>query len=239
MHSGAPTVPACVKYDDGQNYYCYSIAGCEPQTIKTYWAIANSEKYVLVEIDFVYTEPVAIEREIVDLGIKTSVTFDVNEASYTEKVASITEEQLQQILTELGLESIADEACQVFVYNPTTKELANEGSNDGWRDANGDTHVWTNDAQAPVCVKFVDGLNYSCFNLQGMEAGTTAVFWAIANATKAVLVEIDFIYEGVTDGINAINAAQNGEAIYNLQGVRLVKLQKGLNIVGGKKIVVK
>ena len=29
------------------------------------------------------------------------------------------------------------------------------------------------------------------------------------------------------------------ETIYNLQGVRLEKLQKGLNIMGGKKVVIK
>mgnify|MGYP006873005607 CR=1 FL=1 len=238
FHSGNSTVPACVKYDDGQNYYCYSIAGCEEQTVKTYWAIANAEKYVLVEIDFIYGEAEAIEREIVDLGISTSVTYDVNEDSYTEKVASITEEQLQQILAALELQSLEDDACEVFVYNPTTKELANDNF-DGWRDANGDSHAWAGDANAPACVKFSDGLNYYCYNLNGMSAGTIATYWAIANDTKAVLVKIDFIYEGIVDGINAITAAHSGEAIYNLQGVRLEKLQKGLNIVGGKKIVVK
>ena len=237
-HSGNSTVPACVKYTDGQNYYCYSIAGCEEQTIKTYWAIANAEKYVLVEIDFIYGEAQAIEREIVDLGISTSVTYDVNEDSYTEKIASITEEQLQKILTELGIESLEDDACEVYVYNPTTKELANDNF-DGWRDANGDSHAWAGNADAPACVKFSDGLNYYCYNLNGMTAGTIATYWAIANDTKAVLVEIDFIYEGIVDGIDAIAAAHSGEAIYNLQGVRLEKLQKGLNIVGGKKFVVK
>jgi len=238
-HSGNSTVPACVKYTDGQNYYCYAIAGCEQQTIKTYWAIANAEKYVLVEIDFTYTEAQTIERQIVDLNIKaTDVVYDVNEDSYTEKIATITEEQLQQILTELGLQSITDEACEVFVYNPTTKELAID-VNDGWRDANGDTHAWAGNADAPVCVKFTDGLNYNCYNLQAMSTGTYATYWAIANETKAVLVEVDVIYEGIVDGINAITAAQNGEAIYNLQGMRLQKLQKGLNIVGGKKFIVK
>lgn len=238
-HSGNNTVPACVKYTDGQNYYCYAIAGCEQQTIKTYWAIANAEKYVLVEIDFTYTEAQTIERQIVDLNIKaTDVVYDVNEDSYTEKIATITEEQLQQILTELGLQSITDEACQVYVYNPTTKELAID-VNDGWRDANGDTHAWAGNADAPVCVKFTDGLNYNCYNLQAMSTGTYATYWAIANETKAVLVEVDVIYEGIVDGINAITAAQNGEAIYNLQGMRLQKLQKGLNIVGGKKFIVK
>ena len=36
-----------------------------------------------------------------------------------------------------------------------------------------------------------------------------------------------------------VKANANSETIYNLQGVRLEKLQKGLNIVGGKMMVVK
>ena len=237
-HTGDATVPACVKYTDGRNYYCYAISGCPEQTIKTYWAIANSEKYVLVEIDFTYTAAQAIVRQIVDLGIKTSIAYDVNEGSYTEKIASITNEQLQQILTELGLQSIEDEACEVFVYNPTTQELTID-ANDGWRDANGDSHAWSGDDAVPFCVKFTDGLNYACYNIKGINAGTYTAFWAIANDVKAVLVQVDVVYEGVVDGINAIAAAQNGQAVYNLQGLRMEKLQKGLNIVGGKKIVVK
>ncbi|MBO7580001.1 MAG: hypothetical protein J6T38_00550 [Bacteroidaceae bacterium] len=40
-------VPACVKYDDGQNYLCYNIQDSDPQTLKTYWAITYNEKAVL------------------------------------------------------------------------------------------------------------------------------------------------------------------------------------------------
>ena len=41
-------------------------------------------------------------------------------------------------------------------------------------------------------------------------------------------------------GINGVETdAENNGAIYNMAGQRLQKLQKGLNIVGGKKIVVK
>jgi hypothetical protein len=39
--------------------------------------------------------------------------------------------------------------------------------------------------------------------------------------------------------VRAVNAAFDDEEVYNLQGVKLQAQQKGLNIVGGKKIVVK
>ena len=43
-----------------------------------------------------------------------------------------------------------------------------------------------------------------------------------------------------TNGISEINAAKDKDVqIYNLQGVRLNSLQKGLNIVNGKKVVIK
>ena len=46
---------------------------------------------------------------------------------------------------------------------------------------------------------------------------------------------------GTPNGIENVNADFNvaGITIYNLQGVRLSQLQKGLNIVNGKKVVIK
>ena len=362
MHSGAPTVPACVKYDDGQNYYCYSIAGCEPQTIKTYWAIANSEKYVLVEIDFVYTEPVAIELTLTDVLVEGDVTYDVMEADYSPKSIILTAEQVQSILNAIGLESLADEKCAAYIYDPTAKTFAADNF-DGWRDADGLGHTWTGTAEAPACVKFQNSDDIVCFNLWGIEPQTITTYYAIANTeTKmAALIKVNFTYEGTfpvytvagafgekdanaddeifskawditaaantmthsaenrtlwtltiedveltagtilykvvadnswdnnwgfgdnnadyvvnmpeglekatfditfyfsplglsngynvsceavydeetTVGINTVKANDNSQPVYNLQGVRLNKLQKGLNIVGGKKIVVK
>lgn len=51
----------------------------------------------------------------------------------------------------------------------------------------------------------------------------------------------DVIYVGVIDIADAINGLEAGEAalIYNLQGSRLQKLQRGINIVNGKKVLVK
>ena len=40
-------------------------------------------------------------------------------------------------------------------------------------------------------------------------------------------------------GINGIDATANGETIYNVAGQRMQKLQKGINIVGGRKVIVK
>ena len=59
------------------------------------------------------------------------------------------------------------------------------------------------------------------------------------SATENQLLPISIV-AGDANGISNINA-DGGEdtAIYNLQGVRLNQLQKGVNIVNGKKIIVK
>ncbi len=59
----------------------------------------------------------------------------------------------------------------------------------------------------------------------------------------ATNVGIDYIYivkTGVYVGITNVKSADaEANAIYNLQGQRLQKAQKGLNIIGGKKVLVK
>ena len=359
--TGNAEVPFCIKYSDGQNYECYNIGGMEPQTFKGYWAIANSEKYVLVEIDFIYSAPAAVELELVNVVVEGNVTYDVTEGDYTAKSIILTDDQMNAILNGIGLETFEDEKCVAYIYDPATQEFANE-SFDGWRDANGLGHNWTGTAEAPICVKFQYSNDIVCFNLFGIEPQTITTYYAIANTEtkKAALIKVNFTYEGTfptytvagafkvgeeetpsffgttwdptaaandmthsaenrtqwtltiedveltagtilykvvadhswdtnwgfdganadymvnmpegldkaifditfyfsplglsngfnvscdvvydeqtTVGINSMAASKQSETIYNLQGVRLNKLQKGLNIVGGKKIVVR
>ena len=368
QHSGNNTVPACVKYTDGQNYYCYSIAGCDQQTIKTYWAIANAEKYVLVEIDFTYTEPEAIELTLTDVQVEADVTYNITWGDYTEQTYTLSDEDVQSILGAIELESFEDEACEAYIYDPATGEFSADNF-DGWRSADGLGHGWTGTEEAPACAQFRYGETLYFYNLYGIEPQTITTYFAVANTTtsKAALIKVNFVYEGtyptytvagafkaagegtteeasffgtawdaaaeannmtkdgrttftlkfedveltagtiyykvvqdngwdtswgfnpsennpngnadyvvnlpegydkavfditftfsplglsngfnvtcdvvfdeLTTGISSMTAnSQAGETIYNLQGVRLEKLQKGLNIVGGKKIVVK
>lgn len=49
-----------------------------------------------------------------------------------------------------------------------------------------------------------------------------------------------YVIDDTATGINSVESnVNNSNAIYNMAGQRLQKLQKGLNIVGGKKVVVK
>ena len=199
-HSGNSTVPACVKYSDGQNYYCYSIAGCDIQTVKTYWAIANETKYVLVEIDFNYVEPVAIELTLTDLVIEASVTYNVNEPDYLARSIILTDEQMKAICDAIEVESFEADECYAYIYN--AQDGSFEADNfDGWRDANGLGHSWSGNAEAPACVKFQYSNDIVCFNLNGMEPQTITTYWAVANTDtgKAALIKVNFIYQNEVD----------------------------------------
>ena len=49
-----------------------------------------------------------------------------------------------------------------------------------------------------------------------------------------------FIEEGVPSGINAVkNTKNNNTIIYDLNGVRQSEPKKGINIINGKKVVIK
>lgn len=74
---------------------------------------------------------------------------------------------------------------------------------------------------------------------------TSAGAWISANKAYLQLEEGEarefFGFDDQSTGINELNEQTNtfDGAIYNLQGVRLSKFQKGLNIVNGKKFLVK
>ena len=63
-------------------------------------------------------------------------------------------------------------------------------------------------------------------------------FWAEPSATvkSGWLLEI---VENTSVGINGIRANAPKQNVYNLGGQRLQEEQRGVNIVGGKKVVVK
>lgn len=75
-------------------------------------------------------------------------------------------------------------------------------------------------------------------------AGTIAGFKAYlpASAISGSSVKgFTFRFEGLADGIDSIENGQStiGNAIYNIAGQRMSKMQRGVNIIGGKKIIVK
>ena len=211
----------CVKLWDQNDNGAYSIcdmggaSGAEnPQVgdkVTVHWAAVANDKTVFFNINVTFVEAQAPEIAISENVIKAEVTYDVADAQYTEKVVTLSDEDVAAILTELGLSSL-DEAT-VYGYNPSTEELvAAYAGYDGWRAANGDFAYHTGNAEVPACVKYTDGQNYLCYNIAGLSTQSIKTYWAIANAEKAVLVEITFNYEDVVgiDGIAGSKAKTEG-----------------------------
>lgn len=200
------------------------------------WALTANDKTYIFQTNVTYVEAPPVEKTVVDLGIVASVEYDPAEASYVEKTVTLTDEQVNAILTELELSSLTE--ATVYGYNPTTEELIeNYAGYDGWRDANGDFRNWTGNSTVPACVKYTDGKTYYCYNINGCEPQVIKCYWAIANDTKAVLVEIDFIYLGDTVGISDINILPANNQIYDLQGRQVNSNKKGIFIQNGHKVV--
>lgn len=55
--------------------------------------------------------------------------------------------------------------------------------------------------------------------------------------TSEAGVKAFFLSDDVSTGIDAATAEDNATAIYNMQGMRMQRMQKGINIVNGKKIL--
>ena len=85
-------------------------------------------------------------------------------------------------------------------------------------------------------VQLYKGIDVSAYAGDGKEYDITAVFNAIYNGAA----EIQPIEVAVANSIDGIEAGTEGsQPVYNLAGQRLQKPQKGLNIIGGKKVIVK
>ncbi len=198
----------CLKYPHDGSFALCTHPGNDPEAgteLSAGWILSAGGKSVVVIVNVNFLEPTPIEIEVAGVFAKTSVTYDSTDASYIEKKVSISDEEVQNILTELGLSSL-DEAT-VYGYDPTTGELidsnitgtyGNAGVYDGWRNADGDFASWSGNASVPACVKY-DGKDYYCYNIAGCEAQSIKTYWAIANDTKAVLVEITFNYTAPLD----------------------------------------
>ncbi len=74
------------------------------------------------------------------------------------------------------------------------------------------------------------------------EGSTVAEGKAYLEVAKPGVKGFAFSFADQADGINEVNgqwSTANGQSIYNLAGQRIQKMQKGINIVNGKKVVLK
>ena len=121
-----------------------------------------------------------------------------------------------------------------FTLTPVADPESAEGNllkaSDGTVEGNGTIYVLAKPAGKEV-------------GFYAVQEGTTVAegkaYLEIANAD---VKSFAFSFADQADGINEVNgqwSTANGQSIYNLAGQRIQKMQKGINIVNGKKVVLK
>ena len=231
----------CVKFFPSVPQYEICDMNGADEVGKTYtvkYGLKANDKMATFVINVTFVKSQEVELSLSENVIKARVEYESDEVSYVERKVVLTDDQVNEIITDLGLASLAD--AKVYGWNPTTEEFVKSyAAYDGWRNAQGDFANWTGTAAVPACVKYTDGQTYLCYNIKDCEPQEIKCYWAIANDKRAVLVEITFAYV-VPSGINEINADEKADAIFNINGVQIVKpQQKGIYIQNGKKVVIK
>ena len=96
-------------------------------------------------------------------------------------------------------------------------------------------------AETKAYILALNGENQVVFSLLNDSDRNIAGFKAYYISTAAGEAPAFFLLdEGEVTGINAVNAAaQNGAAVYDLQGRRVSNAQKGVYIINGQKVLVK
>ena len=233
----------CVKFfqalPDGQFEICdMNGADVVGQSYKVTWELQANGKAAWFEINVTFVEAPAPELEILKTIEVGSVEYASSDASYIEKTLTLSDEQVTEILTALGLASYDD--AVFYGWNPTTeKAIENVAGFDGWRDQNGDFANWTGNEEVPACVKFgavmadVDNKTFLTYNINGSFSGDIKTYWAVANANnQAVLLEVIFtvtasdvqkaLEEEIANAEALIAETQSSEA-YNQDDERLIE----------------
>lgn len=97
---------------------------------------------------------------------------------------------------------------------------------------NSESYLYVEGNSGTMTLNVEDCLNYSA----SLEEGNYYVTYCLWDGYAEVFQRVPFTVVNTT-GINATNAQTGEVAIFNLVGQRLTKVQKGLNIIDGKKIL--
>ncbi len=192
-----------------------------------------------------------------DATLPVNVSFNIGD-HYNNGSNTSTTVDIVGICAVLGVESIDEVTVYAIQSDGTLDKNYKLGTTDGWRDANGDWASWGNEAsQFFVKADFAraenqlysvgahpdhkgahltDPTTYSC--RYAFVVGDTP------EDNNAVILKVNLVFSAEAEtkgatGINGILAGQKVEGIFNAQGQKINELQKGLNIVNGKKVYVK
>ena len=216
----------------------------------TKWALVANEKQVTYTINVKFVEKPVITLTFADLNKVDEKTVALTSElgkCYEGLTADV---DVAAILAKLEVASLNDVTIYAVQSDGSLDDNYKLSTTDGWRNAAGDWQTWGNDAYFFVKTDFAleSGQIYAA---GGMDGKNTTEDWenpATYTATyafvkgndthDAVVLKVTLTYT-VPTGINAIaRDAQNAD-IYNINGQKVNKAQKGLYIINGKKTVVK
>ena len=172
------------------------------------------------------------------------------EISHLEKAATAYCEEepaptfdVAEVCAALGIADMSE--AKAYIVNLTDGNFVeNTGAIDGWRNADGDAAAWA-ECTNGFCLKLNNPasgeFDYTGAHDANFQVGDTFVAqWGIVANEKAVLLKVTITFVEDPTGINEINADEKDDAIFNINGVQIVKpQQKGIYIQNGKKIVIK
>ncbi len=216
----------------------------EPVSYQAVYALANKTEgageydtvYVVVELNYVAApEVVADIVKTIDVAVT-----DKPGTAYSGLTATF---DVDEVAKALGVEEVSYDYVSVYVVKSDGSLV--ENTTDGWRDIDGNPRAWGNDSTA-YCIKLADPstgtFDYlAAYSTNFAEGDTFVGRWAIVSDedNKGVILKVTVTFTDAT-AIDAIEAGKAGaEGIYNIAGQKLSVLQKGLNILDGKKVFVK
>lgn len=176
---------------------------------------------------------------IIPEGVKASYVVDVNGKQ-------LVTEELTEVIPA-GMAVILEGEPDIYEFNVTDNAVAIIGNmlfgtdEEGMiEDANADDYYYYKLVVEDDVVGFWWGAEGGGLFTNGAHKAYLRVRQDLFNSSSSAKVLYLFGGEGgVSTGINNVEKIAEGAAIYNLNGVRVNKMQKGVYVVNGKKVVIK
>jgi hypothetical protein len=121
-------------------------------------------------------------------------------------------------------------------FNIISSAAALSNKNDFKVNTSGATFAAAENTTYFAMVKDSDPLTFGTVNPSTVAIPANKAYLAVVGNSEARLT---VTFDGETTAIKSIENAETSNAIYNLNGQRVEKAQKGLYIVNGKKTIVK
>ena len=230
----------CLKYPHDGAFALCTHPGNDPVVgteMSAAWILGtDAGKTVVVKVNVTFIEPEVIDLTFDKLNKldEVAVDFKSDTGAYYEGMTS--DVDVAAILEKLGVESLSDVTIYAVKSDGSLDDNYKLGTSDGWRDANGDWKVWTNDIEtAPY---FYVKADFSKADTQIYEVGGypgqtdepavyTATYAFVKTGTaNAVVLKVNLTYN-IPIGIADVNAGLNESKVHKVLSDGKIVIIKG------------